>query len=343
MATFLDKKQRVMDLKLTSYGHHLLSVGSFKPTYYAFYDDNIVYDSAYIADKDNPGGTRARGPSGSIESQNDIIKRIKQETPYLESMVLFEDLDKSIAAASGYTLSYNPDDVGPVRSRLRKDSFKFDQAIGDAHLDAQNAAAVPAWKVILLNGKIDNISKMDAKNNLNIPQIDITVNYKLSSRPGELGLDPGGIHDIIDETVRFADGNTVSLEAENLMIYVDEVNTEFLTENFDVEVFHRVTGSLTGALDRKYFEKEIPQIVDGIMMMPRKIQRAYEIVPSSSVEYYFNIHADSNVDHNLACKGLHMYNKESYYIDLDFECDGPETQNVYYDIYGSEVEPEICD
>jgi len=337
MATFLDKKQRVMDLKLTSYGHHLFSVGAFKPAYYAFFDDNVIYDGAYMADKEQTG------LGGAIESQNNIVKRIKQDTPYLEGMVLFEDLDNLVSKNKGHTLSYDPGSKSPTQTLVRKDSFKFDQAIGDAHLDGQNAAAAPAWKIILLNGKIDNISKMDTKNNLNIPQIDITVNYKLTTRDGELGLDPGGVQDIIDETIRFSDGKTVALEAENLMIYVDEVNTEFLTENFDVEVFHRVTGSLTGALERKYFEKEVPQIVDGMMMMPRKIQRAFEVMPSSSVEYYFNIYADQGVDHELACKGLHMYNRDSYYIDLDFQCDGPETQNTYFDIYGSEVEPEICD
>ena len=41
MAKFLNKKEQVYDLKLTSYGHYLLSVGKFKPVYYEFFDDNI--------------------------------------------------------------------------------------------------------------------------------------------------------------------------------------------------------------------------------------------------------------------------------------------------------------
>ena len=328
MATFLDKKQRVIDLKLTPYGHYTLSVGSFKPTYYAFFDDNIIYDGAWM---------------GVSEAQNNIVKRIKEDTPYIESLVLFQDLEKLVSSEKGYGISFDATDVTPSKNIARKDSFKFDQAIGDAHLDGQNAAAAPAWKVILLNGKIANISRRDAANNLEIPQIDITVNYKLTTKAGGLDLNPEGKADVIDETTAFADGATVGLEVENLMVYVDEVNTEFLTENFDIEIFNMITGSLTGTLERKYFEREIPQIVDGKMMMPTKIQRNFEVLPSSSVGYYFNIHADQKVDHRLACKALNMYNKNSYYIDLDFECDTFDPENIYFDIYGSHIVPEICD
>ena len=45
MAKFLNKKERVYDLKLTSYGEYLMSVGRYKPHYYAFFDDNITYDN----------------------------------------------------------------------------------------------------------------------------------------------------------------------------------------------------------------------------------------------------------------------------------------------------------
>jgi len=44
MAKFINKKEQVFDLKLTSYGHYLMSIGKFKPAFYSFYDDNILYD-----------------------------------------------------------------------------------------------------------------------------------------------------------------------------------------------------------------------------------------------------------------------------------------------------------
>ena len=44
---FFDKKEEVIDIQLTQYGKHLLSVGKWRPVYYAFFDDNILYDGRY--------------------------------------------------------------------------------------------------------------------------------------------------------------------------------------------------------------------------------------------------------------------------------------------------------
>jgi len=40
---FFDPKQDVLDIQLTQYGKHLLSSGKFRPVYYAFFDDDILY------------------------------------------------------------------------------------------------------------------------------------------------------------------------------------------------------------------------------------------------------------------------------------------------------------
>ena len=79
MGKFLDKKQQVYDFKLTSYGKHMLSEGTLRPIYYAFFDDNIIYDGTYV---------------NITETQNNIINRIKNETQYLEGQILFEEIEK---------------------------------------------------------------------------------------------------------------------------------------------------------------------------------------------------------------------------------------------------------
>ena len=57
---FFDPKEDVMDLKLTQYGKHLLSKGRLIPSYYAFFDDDIIYDSRWV--------------TGSLLSDNRILK-----------------------------------------------------------------------------------------------------------------------------------------------------------------------------------------------------------------------------------------------------------------------------
>ena len=59
---FINKKEEVIKLKLTQHGKKLLSRGKFIPECYAFFDDDIVYDSRY---------------GGYSEHQNDAQTRIK--------------------------------------------------------------------------------------------------------------------------------------------------------------------------------------------------------------------------------------------------------------------------
>ena len=99
MPKFLNKKEQVYDLELTPYGRYKLGKGNFKPAYYGFYDDNIVYDRRYMG----PGAQRAPLPvplPRPLEPQNDVQSRIKDETQYVGSMVLFRDVDEASKTAT---------------------------------------------------------------------------------------------------------------------------------------------------------------------------------------------------------------------------------------------------
>ena len=96
-----------------------------------------------------------------------------------------------------------------------------------------------------------------------------------------------------------------------------------------------VKGFVSGAakqelLHPKKFARVNPQIVDGFMMYPTKAdtQMFDEDDPltltTSSVEYYFDILTDGQVDQKQACRGAQLFNKDSYYIDLEFECENEE-------------------
>ena len=60
---FLNKNEQIIDLQITSYGRRLLSMGRFRPEYYAFFDDDVLYDSQY---------------AGFTEQQNSASTRIKE-------------------------------------------------------------------------------------------------------------------------------------------------------------------------------------------------------------------------------------------------------------------------
>jgi len=515
MAKFLNKKEQVFDLKLTSYGNYLLSQGNFKPTYYAFYDDNVVYDIQHAAGKDGTG-TLVIPPK---ELQNDIQRRIKDETSYIESFVLFEEVERQaplqlhaeqahgvtelsrdiysaqqagvmtaaeaqtniqlldanqIAYETGYSGIFAAD-YNPTQEEPRKDFFKFNAMIGDAYLDGDTQAA-PAWKIITFQGQISSSATEDLKNRVRIPQIDIDLKYVKEVHDYNFidTADPDSIQQLASTTQAFKDNKIIALRLNDAVVYAEELNTELLTENFEIEIFEvgeytgvQATGSIEfnslpsngdtitindgisaqtfafettpsgdktdveiqantidqtdafvnvfngnarsnppvagvfastmtaeivrnandgdqltrviltnnkfgpyynigismdvtedttpftiqgmdGGVDgnnvmkRKFFEKRIPQVQDGLMVSERPPETNVTSLTTSSVEYYFDVLTDYEVDQRVACKGSEIYNKESYYIDLDFECEDEASDLVYNDIYGRVTEPEVC-
>ena len=65
-------------------------------------------------------------------------------------------------------------------------------------------------------------------------------------------------------------------------------------------------------------------------------------ITEDSVEYYFNVLTDSDVSGKIACSCASTFNRDSYYIDIDFDCAEEDLKRVYYDIYGSATSPEVC-
>ena len=585
MAKFLDKKERVIDFQLTPYGKHRLSIGKLKPTFYAFFDQGILYDSNY---------------AGFKEAQNNINHRIKNKTQFIEGILSFEELENSVPPSSflggietykyvipsitGDTLltfdetratlesalvgidsmsdeelrtlleesefagiysgvSMFDLDVVPQKYTPKPEVLSFESAIGDARFEGSNTQAAPAWKIVSCQGEMSNITEKDARKydfsvaefdnetkEFNIPQINIDAFYtKLISKPD---TDPRIINSISDgytETPLFADGNIIKLIRDDIVIYGEEINTELLTENFDVEVFEmeedvganiKATGLIsfvsgrepdagdtitisdglttatfefvnsgddatglgniavvksadytllgaasqnrkgtllnlvsainqdsgdkslgyptspylgsTGAggnivnkgrcvrgvdplgcykgnhnlkvkinsfgtdgfssiatqtgrlnvkiindnlvgninqtilksdadddlhvqgfsggyatrgtqLKRKFFVKDNPQIVDGLMVSSKPSELNNINFTEDDVNYFFNILVDSKVDVNIACACANTYNKNSYYVDIDFDCNEETIPEVYYDIYGSATSPEICE
>jgi len=467
MALFLNKKEQVYDLELTSYGRYLLSIGTFQPVYYTFLDDNILYDGAY---------------AGITESQNSIEERLRV-APHFESPILFTDVETYQREFAGAPLSVHESLFSDERSIPRRDIFKINSIIGDMRLEA-DGQKTPAWKIVSLQGVITSSQRADFKEDMDIPQVNVNLNYSMQIQPAEFTYDPENVMDVIGQTATFSDNRMIKIVPDDAMIYIDEVNTEILTENYDLEVFHineyapdygyaegeirfPLAGPYTGggtkdtirigdgtthavfeftngtavgsnikvevptspyhfveqqrnfisalresttlnitayyeggipdrtlalkanrkgvkfnvgilldsvattewyvkgmsggqdtiqALKRKYFQKTLPQIEGGFMMRDRPDPMPSDLIPgdnatpprtggnytTSSVEYYFDILKDLEVNQAKACHSAQIFNKESYYVDFDFECSATTGNPVFFDIYGSVTEPEIC-
>jgi len=218
-------------------------VGKFKPVYYGFYDDNILYDDRYGR---VTGSQITSIPIGQNAGQNYARKRIKEETQYLESMVLFEQAE---GTSPDYTEDIYTADMTPTQQEVKIDAFRFDSLIGDAYLDA-DSRKLPAWKIIALQGMISSAAATDLTNDSRIPQINMELQYTLRAEYYEDVVRrslqvPSAIEDLTNTTIPFSDRRVLSLDMDDVLIYADEVNTSLLTENFDMEVFEVESDSLS--------------------------------------------------------------------------------------------------
>ena len=56
---FLDRKEQVLDIQLTQHGKRMLAQGVLKPHYYAFYDDDIIYDVEWAGHSEDQNDARS--------------------------------------------------------------------------------------------------------------------------------------------------------------------------------------------------------------------------------------------------------------------------------------------
>jgi len=344
MSKFLDKNQTVYDIKITAYGKYLIANGKFKPHYYTFLDDNVVYDSNYV---------------GYSEHQNETHNRIKNETEYLEGLVDFESVEKR----AGRVTKFVPRDsivLEPERLTPQKSNFYYEKFIGDA-FNSSDKQLAPAMKIVALKGEISSSSGKDLKNNLQVPQLNMEATYTLKSfEPMNLAVNETKYSNLLNTTRQFSDNKIIALEPEDLLIYAEELNTDLLNDNFEIEIFEvqssalpaeKSEGERKDKLIRRLFEKDFGRIDGGYMtdydanIMNRidSQTKARQQINKQSVAEYFNVLVDHEVDRIEACKAASLFNKESYYIDIDFDCEGI-TGETYLniDIYGAVTEPEIC-
>tara|TARA_R100000008_G_scaffold86513_1_gene79929 strand:+ start:2112 stop:3179 length:1068 start_codon:yes stop_codon:yes gene_type:complete len=266
---FFDDKQDVFDIVVTPYGESLLAKGLFDPAYYAFFDDDILYDAEWAGI--------------TTEVQNDIEGRIQQGTPRMRPPSVYTGVETAIgqinadirAAISGSGLT---DSTSVVQDTLNNPIYNQDgmQNYGDKFeflskplgRSALTSKKHPSWSLSMLQGEISssqNYSETETGFE-NIPQINIDLSYKLYvSETGDPAIQfnnataefssvlfPVGsgtpqstaISDVIPPTEFqniisqvFQDQTYFSLTDGRILIDILEENVDFKKENFDIQVF----------------------------------------------------------------------------------------------------------
>jgi len=313
--TFFNKKEEVIEIKLTQYGKYLLSKGEWRPTYYAFFDDDILYDIQYADSAWYPGNTEPVS-----EAQNATEGRIQDETPSLRVQHIYGGAETQISryefTAVGTKYRRRQRRAGRVtRSPIPAgvDIEKYEQLSKDLPIPTAEKGHVlsapmgtsdltsefiPAWAVNFLKGDFltGSVSYSTGSHaNLRIPQLPARVVVEVMTHGP--GMNPD-----------------ISGKDNQIILEVLERNSAFTNENFDIEVFEvydAVGGSTTPGVTRTDLHEELvslsftekPSLVKNNLLLDEKpdgsrarLEQEYAENDPSYVAHYMDIAIDSEID-----------------------------------------------
>jgi hypothetical protein len=236
--SFFDSKKDVLSINLTEYGRRLLSEGKFRPKYYSFFDDEIVYDLKY---------------TGVTEDQNNIQQRILDNSLYSKPFNLFKD-------------------TGEHYKDFDKEKINHTLALPLGTSDVFSKYH-PAWNIKTMKGEINDVKIIDSSSIYNvygqnknfIPQIN------MSTQSVELSIYQNGLNiPITFNSYRlggYSNGIIFAQSNENIFDFFEE-NCEDKKENFEIEIFEIEEG--TENLKKLSFVKIAQEIQNNILLdMPQ--------------------------------------------------------------------------
>ncbi len=300
---FFDKKEEVLEVKLTPYGRYKLMKGLWKPAYYSFFDEGVVYNGAF---------------AGLIEDQNNIEPRIQDNTPSLKTLNVFTGIQTAASASAANIRKYFDEneniaddplfmDPGAIynREELQYVTDRVAYLSRPLGQSRQNSTKVPAWELSARQGRVSSVtaSYSSSAGMAQIPQLDINIKYytyasKIVNYSIEMAASGSENSDIFFTKAGDAhneqaiitdiqpDGTYVVINPEDLVMEVIEKNADFEKENFDVEVFMSSSSStVLGGLTQLQFNNDL-----GSVYTPQDVQ------------YYLTVQSDNEIDSKLMKK-----------------------------------------
>lgn len=233
---FFNPKEEVIDIQLTQDGKRKLAAGRFKPKYYAFFDEDILYDSQY---------------AGFEEQQKDSVPRILDDTPRLRVR----------HSTKGVETEFRK-----IQEQKRTGDRNISNETKDRNISMMPIGTsfgnefAPVWKISLLQGDFTNTQEVSFYNVSwgvqPIPQLsssmDVETKIEFQEGYGDMVAAPDGALEgrplvnysanqteaAADDTPAvYQDGSYIVTEQPSIILSIEELNNAMTNDNFDIEVF----------------------------------------------------------------------------------------------------------
>jgi len=326
----------VLDLQLTRYGRQLLSRGRFKPVYYCFSDDEVIYDHRWV--------------SGTIgaEQQWEVEGRIQTDTPRIKTINSKTNAEVSVFNASDGAITdqiitdlYN---LGPglqdqvYLAELTSGKIVVDVDFADSEKLLQYFLGTkryftdkaPAWNVLFYKSPLASSSAFYSKTNITaaVPQLNVTLTdvfYRLSSQQNVFTLHPH-LQDIInrlnkylsiDDVEELSDSEQLGLNLNNVL--TSEVEGEYYDNYFD----ERMLADGSKVFIEKDFlfisveEANVDFTKDNFML---EIYEVMESAPEENIEQLNKLVFYGPSGISMGANGPHPQAVETYFaVELDVD------------------------
>ena len=316
--TFYNRKEEVLEIKLTPHGRYLLSRGEFTPIYYSFFDDDVIYDLEYVS-------------SSYAEIQNDSEGRIK-ETPRVHCQTNFKET--AVLARSVYA-----HDDKKLQNYFERE-YALSSVLGNADYYSNNA---PAWDFSFLKGQLSSsalyytgsgpvfqIPQIEVSSSLYKPTIGTTSDYYPIPLFGDESL---------REITEYSDETFLEIRKDFILLEINEINSTFQKENFELELFETVE-------EIRYLESG--EIIATETLIPLKVSGDYK-TSTEYVDYFFDIDVDQEINEDILCKYKGVDTTKGLFLQNAFDCLVPMADEAAQDVdqYRTNVIPsdigEVCE
>ena len=323
MAKYFNPKEDVIEIQLTQYGKSLLSKGKFKPHSYAFFDNDILYNSRF---------------AHLSESQNDAHQRIMDMTPRMQPQYVYRGIESDLQKNFDTLIA---DDINIEKVNIQQAEEK-EYALGmPLGTSDPNSIYRPSWDVGFYQTPLSGaVMYHTGSSDKKEPIIQLECVYRLksgviveaneaeqeqidfSARRGyripydQSLIEPYALSEMYDDDSFF-----YIQEDDYLFLDVVENNTSNELENFEIEVYKVEKESNPNTPNEmreilvplKFFKPEektdFPEdeVVD--LAISPDLDETY-------VEYYFNINTDADIDDGVFCELLIKFKKSKTHVNL---------------------------
>lgn len=231
---FFNKKEEVIDIKLTQFGKNCLARGAFIPVYYQFFDDDILYNSEN---------------GGFSEHQNDSEERILENTPRLKTIHLAHSVETQYFSDDEQVVSGNLPRFQTLRRNVDPDiqGKILSYALGEQDVQVQELPrfSVVSMDALFTTGTVSYYSGTYMEGVTNkIPQIEINPSLQIARSVAQAGqterITDEDHFDILSGNVKFADGTQLISREENILLDIQELSSFYGLDNFEIEVYEVV-------------------------------------------------------------------------------------------------------